>query len=111
LNNSLSGQQLHCFEIPQENQTITPLKINGYIKKAFTFQPGYTAIISAGNRHEQFEVFTDALNQSYFYSETTGATAWFVNNGSSFYFTSFYGDRSSLLYLFYVAAYKVIFSD
>ena len=111
LNNSTSGQALHCFDIPQENQTIAPLKINGYIKKAFTFQPGYTAIVSAGNKHEQLEVFTDALNQSYFYSEITGATAWFVNNGSSFYFTGFYGDRSSLLYQFYIVAYKVIFSD
>lgn len=111
LSNSLSGQQLHCFETPQENQTIMPLNVNGFIKKAFTFQPGYTAIISAGNKHEQFEVFTDAFNQSYFYSETTGASAYFVNNGSSFYFTGFYGNRSSLLYQFYVAAYKVIFSD
>lgn len=111
LNGAASGQQLHSFDIPQENQTVAPLKINGYIKKAFSFQPGYTVIVSAGNRHEQFEVFTDALNQSYFYSQSTGATAWFVNNGSSFYFTTFYGNRNSLLYLFYVAAYKVIFSD
>lgn len=28
-----------------------------------------------------------------------------------FYFTSFYGDKTSLLHYFYLAAYKVIFND
>ncbi len=37
-------------------------------------------------------------------------TAYFINNGTSFYFTSFYGDQSSLLYYFYLVAYKIIFS-
>ncbi|NNU34137.1 hypothetical protein HK413_08230 [Mucilaginibacter sp. S1162] len=69
------------------------------------------ATVTALNKNpEYFEVFTDAFNQTYIYSKTTGATAYFINNGTAFYFTTFYGDQNSLLYYFYLAAYKVVFT-
>ncbi|MDB5012802.1 MAG: hypothetical protein JWQ25_1004 [Daejeonella sp.] len=107
-----SDPSFHNFSIPKEGAVVQSPIINGSLKQAFSFQPGYAATIKSGTGHqEHWEVFTDTLNQSYIYSLTTGATAYFVNNGTVFYFTSFYGDQSSLLYLFYKAAYKVIFSS
>ena len=102
--------RLSTFEVPNEGTVLSPVAINPSFKDAFKFQPGYTATIAADdNSTESIEVFTNAFNQSYFYCAATGATAYFVNNGTSFYFTAFYGAQHSLLYYFYLAAYKVIF--
>jgi len=103
--------KLRSFKIPTEGTELSAVEINTTIKQAFKLQPGYMATVITPNRDaEYFEVFTDAFNQTYIYSKTTGATAYFINNGTAFYFTSFYGDQNSLLYFFYLAAYKVIFT-
>jgi urea transporter len=101
----------HSFTVPQEGAVLSSPEINTSIKKAFDFQPGYIAKISAASRSEVIEVYTDELNQSYIYSKETGASAYFINNGTVFYFSSFYGDKQSLLYYFYLTAFKVIFSS
>ncbi|MFD2144729.1 hypothetical protein [Mucilaginibacter antarcticus] len=103
--------KLCSFKTPAEGTALRPVDINPTLKQAFKLQPGYMATVTAqGHNPEYFEVCTDAFNQTYIYSKTTGAKAYFVNNGTAFYFTSFYGDRKSLLYYFYLAAYKVIFT-
>ena len=105
-------QKLVSYAVPKEGDTIHPLQVNPALKAAFTFQPGFIATITSPQRAtEKFEVYTDLLNQTYMYSKTTASAAYFVNNGTSFYFTTFYGDKNSLLYLFYLAAYKVVFTD
>lgn len=106
----ISNNELHSFEIPDEGAELYPVDINTQLKQAFTWQPGYTAKISANGKTETVEVFTDAYNQSYISSMGTDAKAYFINNGTSFYFTAFYGDHNSLLYYFYLAAYKVVFT-
>lgn len=111
ISKKLGRQLLHSFETPVEDMCISPLDLNSQLKQAFTWQPGYAAKLSADNgKKETVEVFTDAYNQSYLYSHETGATIYFVNNGTAFYFTAFYGDDASLLYYLYLAAYKVIFT-
>jgi hypothetical protein len=100
------------YAIPLEGELIGNPEIDTPIKKAFDFQPGYIAKLEPENGvAEDWEVFKDNLGQSYIYSKTTGAVAYFINNGVLFCFTSFYGDKNSLLYNFYLAAYKVIFSS
>ncbi|MBB3056733.1 urea transporter [Mucilaginibacter gotjawali] len=100
---------INSYKIPEEGQILTPPAIHKTIRKALDFQPGYTAVLSANTMHESIEVFTDESGQCYLYSKETGAAAYFINNGTQFYFTSFYGDTNSLLYYFHLAAYKVIF--
>jgi len=100
------------YAIPLEGELIGNPEIDTPIKKAFDFQPGYIAKLEQEDGvTEDWEVFKDSLGQSYIYSKTTGAVAYFINNGILFYFTSFYGDKNSLLYNFYLAAYKVIFNN
>ncbi|NCD69547.1 urea transporter [Mucilaginibacter agri] len=107
-----SGNPLHSFDVPKEGDILSSPDINNAIKKAFDLQPGYVATIAATNdKLEVIEVYTDELNQSYLYSHDTGASAYFINSGTQFYFTSFYGDKASLLYSFYLAAYKIVFSN
>jgi len=109
--NNRAGQSLHSFEIPTQGMEVQAVDMSAQLKNAFTWQPGYTAKISANNgKTETVEVFTDAHNQSYITSKETGAVVYFINNGTAFYFTSFYGDDTSLLFYFYLAAYKVVFT-
>ncbi|QTE37290.1 urea transporter [Mucilaginibacter gossypii] len=103
---------LLSYGIPNENELISNPEINAPLKKAFDLQPGFVSkLVNENGVTEEWEVFKDELGQSYIYSKTTGAIAYFINNGTMFYFTSFYGDKASLLHYFYFAAYKVIFND
>jgi len=61
-----------------------------------------------GTQKVKWEVFTNALNQTYIYCHSSKSYAYFVKDDSLFYFTSFEGDRKSLLYYFYIGAYKVL---
>jgi murein DD-endopeptidase MepM/ murein hydrolase activator NlpD len=108
-----NGFHLKSFCIPSEGDQISNISTNPLLKNSFDFQPGmimkfryktekdYQKIIS-------WEVFTDAYNNKYLYCSETQSTAFFVNDGTLFYFTSFYGDHESLLYYFYLTAYKVL---
>jgi hypothetical protein len=56
----------------------------------------------------EWEVMTDAWNYKYLYCSETRSSAWFVNDGTMFSFTSFNGNHRSLLYYFYLASYKAL---
>lgn len=102
------SNELKSFEIPMENDTIQSQDINPYLKQAFSFQPGYIARITddKGNK-ETWEVFTDDFNFNYFYCHENAATAYFISNANVFYFTRFYGNKKSILFLFHQSAYKI----
>ena len=84
--------------------------------QAFQLTPGtilqFEEIISENTletkRLLKWEVFTDAVNQTYIYCAETESFAYFVNNGTLLYFTDFVGNRSSSLYAFYVGCHKVL---
>lgn len=101
----------HSFEIPKEGQTLLRPVVNPTLQKAFYFIPGlkmrFLVLKDGKNEAADWEVFVDALNQSYIYCHSTKSTAYFVNNGTLHYFVSFFGDKNSLLYYFYLGAYKV----
>lgn len=99
------------YAIPHEGELIAPVTINASLRKSFNFQPGYTATISdSQGKLENWEVQADEFNQVYFHCKSTDSYAYFINNGTTFYFTDFYGDQHSLLYYFYLAAYHVNFT-
>jgi urea transporter/murein DD-endopeptidase MepM/ murein hydrolase activator NlpD len=104
----------HAFDIPEEGEVIQKLTPTPLLAKAFHFVPGMIlefeetkgTISSTG----KWEVFVDAANQSYLYCHQTGSYAYLTNNSTLHYFTSFQGDRTSLLYYFYLGAHKVLLS-
>jgi murein DD-endopeptidase MepM/ murein hydrolase activator NlpD len=100
--------------IPNENDVVANAVINGLLKSAFHLIPGkklnWDISIDQLKSTEKWEVFVDSNNHTYIYSYQTKAIAWFVNDGTKFYFTTFEGDKNSLLYYFYINAHKVIFS-
>ncbi len=102
---------LYQFEIPTEGMTIAQPSIDYAVKRAFDFKPGFVATVKSETTKETFEVISDSLNNCYFFSKSTNSVAYFVQNDHSFYFTNFYGDKGSLLYLFYLAAYRINFTN
>lgn len=105
--------ELKSFSIPMEGDRISNVMTTNLLKQAFELQPGviirFRYVIDGETENiSAWEVFTDFYNNRYLYCNDTRSTAYFVNDGTMFYFTSFYGDRHSLLYYFYLSAYKVL---
>lgn len=104
-------EKLYTYETPTRRTTVSSIEINPVLKAAFSLQPGYSAnITTSAGQNQTWEVHTDSLNQTYLYSVEDDSMAYFVSHDTAFYFTSFFGDQSSLLYSFYLSAYRVIFS-
>jgi len=110
----LNGKmQLKSFSIPSEGDIISNLSTDQLLLSAFDFVPGSILKFNyregkSKEKSASWEVFTDAWNSRYFYCSETHAVAYFINDGTMFYFTAFYGDQDSLLYYFYLTAYKVL---
>ncbi|MFZ4058809.1 MAG: urea transporter [Ferruginibacter sp.] len=103
--------QLKSFSVPKEGSFVHPIAFNSILQKAFNFQPGYIQTVSAaGFEDEIWEVQANINNHSYLYCAAKNAYAYFVYNGSAFYFTSYVGPKRTLLYYFYLSAYKVMLS-
>ncbi|MBL0335866.1 MAG: urea transporter [Chitinophagaceae bacterium] len=99
------------FEHPAETAWVSHPTVNESLASAFEFLPGYRMEVSAeGFDTSTWEIFTDAYNLTYFYCHQTGAIAYFTRTACFFYFTSFYGNRKSLLYQFYLGCYKISLS-
>ena len=60
---------------------------------------------------EEWEVCASIYNETYLYSASQNAFAYFINNGTAFYFTNYFGSKKTLLFAFYEAAYKVLLSS
>ena len=113
LKSATGGRKLTAFSIPQEGEIISDLHSNILLKKAFGMEPNSVLKFNYTNENgiektEKWEAFTDAYNSSYLYCSQTESTAYYVNDGSEFYFTTFYGNKKSLLYYFYLTAFKVL---
>lgn len=97
------------FTTPKEEAVVSNIQLSPSLLQAFDFKPGLRIRTkSTDGREEEWEVMVSAYNETYFYAAASGAYAYFVNDGSLFYFTNFYGNRNGLLYLFYLSAYKVL---
>jgi len=116
-NQNINNQtKLNQFSKPLENDLISGINTNTLLSNAFEIMPNRTLEFSYKNKKgqdltEKWETFTDANNNKYLYCKETESSAFYVNDNSMFYFTAFYGDKKSLLYYFYLTAYKVFLGD
>jgi len=109
--NTAGQSKYYSYSIPEERMVVKPADINPSLQQAFAFEPGYYSLIkTTDGKQETWEVFKDDFGNQYLYCKETKAVAYFVNDGSVFYFTDYYGSETSLLYYFYLAAYKVNFN-
>jgi urea transporter/murein DD-endopeptidase MepM/ murein hydrolase activator NlpD len=102
----------HFFDYPKEEKKIKSIDTNKLLTKAFRFIPGRIIKfkVNDGKNEEEvtWEVQSDIYNHSFLYCQQSGSRAFFINDGSLFYFTFFEGNRNSLLYYFFLAAYKIV---
>ncbi len=102
----------HAYETPKEGSRIhNPVKTS-LLMQALHFVPGQKIkwqVETTGQETEEveWECMVNAWNQTYLYCSHTKAIAYYVNDGTLFYFTDFIGDKQSLLFEFYLAAQKI----
>jgi len=104
------GQEksLKISEVPIEGSFISNVQVNELLILSFSFYPGQKITFQKEKNSLtiNWEVFTDAWNRTYIYCEESKSYAYFINDGVMIYFTDFEGDRKSLLFNFYLAAYR-----
>lgn len=103
---------LHEFDIPKQGEHIHQPVKTALLSSAFAFIPGqkikYKTTDKNGVEQQQiWHCMVNMQNQTYLYCQQTNAVAYYVNNGTVFYFTAFYGNKKSLLYQFYLGAHKI----
>ncbi|MEN8123586.1 MAG: urea transporter [Bacteroidota bacterium] len=114
INYKTDNEEFETFNYPKEDQIISDIKINKVLKKAFKLIPGM--VFNVTSTHEniensEWEIHTDAYNLTYIYCTASKSYAYFVNDGTILYFTSFEGNKNSLLYYFYLSAFKIFIGD
>ena len=110
---NIDGYELKFNESPQEGEVVSNVEKNDLLGSAFYFIPGkkihFKVNDSRANLPEtsEWEVITDIYNQTCLYDAASNSYAWFYNDGEVFYFNSFSGSKKTLLFYFYLAAYRV----
>ncbi len=101
-------KKLRISEVPKEGSFISNVQVNQLLAFGFSFLPGQKIVFKneTVGAFINWEVFTDAYNKTYIYCDESKSYAYFVNDGVMFYFTDFEGDNSSVLFHFYLAAYR-----
>jgi urea transporter/murein DD-endopeptidase MepM/ murein hydrolase activator NlpD len=105
---------LRSFSIPAENETVLNIEKTPAIYEAFHFIPGQTLHFDALDQESgvkrlvTLEVQNDLYNNTFIYCPLTKAKAYFINDGSLHYFTGYEGKKNTLLFYFYLGAYKVL---
>lgn len=106
------GKKLKEFEVPKEGTLVNNVIVNDEIKESFNFYPGKNILFKDQSGTEiEWSILTTAYNELYLWCNKTMSAAYFTNDGYTFRFTSFEGDKSSLLYYFFLAHYKILFSN
>jgi urea transporter len=105
--------QFNFFDYPEKNEKIRSIQSTSILKKAFHFIPGeilrFEVQQTPGPTYTvTWEIKTDIFNKSYIHCLESDSYAYYVNDGTLFYFTYFKGSRKSLLYFFYLGAYKIL---
>ncbi len=108
-----NGQkELKCFDFPNENDTVSSIAGNTLLKNALHLLPGQKLkfFVQDGVKEStvQWEVQVDPHNRTYLRCLQSGAQAYFRNDGTLFYFTHYDGKKNTLLYYFYLGAFKLI---
>ncbi len=108
------AEEFLSFKFPDEGDNISDIKINKTLNRAFKLIPGMIFSVSSSSENmkdSQWETHTDAYNLTYITCSNSGSYAYFINDGTLMYFTSFEGNKNSLLYYFYLSSFKIFFGE
>lgn len=105
--------ELKTFSRPVKNEKVANIVKNDSLFRAFNFIVGQKIsfeVVCNSSEIGRIEwlVKSDLYNYTYLECEQSGSKAYFINDGTLFSFTHFAGDKNSLLYYFYLGAYKIM---
>ncbi len=107
--------EFNFYDFPAENDNVRRIETDSNYAAAFHFLPGqvlsFEVSDDARSWKETWEVKTDYYNNSYLECQNSGSKAYFNNDQTLFYFTQFAGDKASLLYYFFLGAFRVLLSS
>ncbi|MFZ9939698.1 MAG: urea transporter [Bacteroidia bacterium] len=113
----MDGKELlRCFSVPKESRMVADVESDGVLTAALKFKPGmrlkWTRSDKANDaKAVEWRCATDAYNQTYLECLETGDLMWFSHDGIMFQAFDYEGKRSSLLYRFYLAAYRIFMGE
>jgi hypothetical protein len=102
--------QFNTSEIPQSGQQVSNAVPDVTLQYGLHLIPGATLEFKVEDKKVIWNIDSDPYNNSFIRCEESGAIAWFKSIGDVFYFTGYQGKTETLLYYFYLAAYKVSLS-
>lgn len=107
-----SGKKLIETGIPGKGDHVSNVQINASLKNAFNLVPGRLMefdVEGLKTRKVKWEVKIDNHLNRYIECLQTGSKAFFKHESAMLHFLHFEGERTSLLYYFYLSAYKISF--
>lgn len=103
-------ESLKSVANPPMGALVSSLSPHSSLKKAFSFVIGDQLKFKTTNNEEiTWQVKRDYLLHRYLECENSRAKAYFKLDEAMLHFTHFEGDRRSMLYQFYLAAFKISF--
>ena len=108
--NTDGNKKLMEVGIPNKNDLVSNIQINPVLKRAFELVPGRIFEFEVTGLRRQkvtWEVRTDSYLYQYIECRETDSKAYFEPGPAIVNFVHFEGDRSSLLYFYYLSAYKI----
>ncbi len=105
--------ELTSYENPENGNLVSNINKNNSLEKAFQFIPGQKLVLLVAPAGETpykltWEIELSAVNTTCIFCQKTNSRAWFRNDGDIHYFTFFEGDKSSILFRFFLGAYKIM---
>ncbi len=104
--------KLKTYSFPKKDDVIFNIETSALLVNAFNFIPGKTIRFQYQLKNKNYEcsweVKTNVFNKSYLFCEKSNSYAYISNDGYFHYFDHFEGDKNSLLYYFFLAAYKIL---
>ena len=108
---TVNGFVLKNYSVPAENQKVSNIQTNELLVKAFGMVPGKSFCFEVDREGkseiQRWEVDANEFNIPFVKCLTSGAIAYFSNDGNLFMFRHYEGKKDTLLYYFFLAAFKV----
>ena len=102
---------LRSFEYPGQDDHVSNIEIHELLGGSMHLIPGkkmsFEIFNNGHSRTEEWEVMTDPYNNTYIACSCAKTRAYFISDDNLLYFTHFQGNKRSLLYYFFLAAYKL----
>ena len=106
------GPAIFTTSMPAKNDIIASIQVHPALRRAFHFIPGQRLKLRVQEQtpyEVEWEVKIDFYLNKYIECQASKSRAYFKVDDAMLYFTHFEGDRSSPLYFFYLATFRVCF--